>query len=107
MKIQITSDVLNISNRIKEIDENYYVLYDTIKGDFEIHNSSQIGSSYCLTIPYNELDERTLNYVRQTQSVNIDEILEKIEQDNNILESANKSSAFSFVVDFVQQFMEK
>ena len=106
MKVKILKDVYNISNRIKRIDRNYYVLFNTSTERYEIHNSSQIGSSYCLTIPFNELDERTLNYVYQTSSDNIDNILEKIENDNNIRESAIKTSAFSNACEMIEQNME-
>ena len=101
MKIQINFDVYNISKRIKDIDRDYYVVYDTSKQKFEVHNSKQIGSTYCLTLPYCELDERSLSYVLKTQSSNIEEILEKIENDNKILESTNKLSAFSTILDAI------
>ena len=106
MKVQIYNDVYDIAKRIKYIDKNYYIMLDTSKHKFEVHHSNQIGSSYCLTIPFNELDERTLNYVLKTQSVNIDEILNEIEQDNNLKESAIKTSAFSQMVDSFED-MEK
>lgn len=102
MKIQIENDVYEIANRIKDIDRDYYLIYDTSKQKFEVHNKSQFGSSYCLTLPYNELDERTLLYVRKTQSANIEEILHDLENDNNILESANKTSAFSNILDSIE-----
>ena len=99
MKLKIAHDVYNISKRIKDIDRNYYIVFNTSKQKFEVHSSQQIGSSYCLTLPFNCLDERSLKHVLKTQSVNIDEILENIENDNNIRESANQTSAFSSVVE--------
>lgn len=100
--IQIENDVYNITKRIKNIDRDYYVVYNTSKNRFEVHNSSQIGSSYCLSLPFTQLDERTLTYVRKTQSSNIDEILEQIENNNNLRESADKNSAFSNVIDEIE-----
>ncbi len=102
MKIKITHDVYNIAKRIKYIDRNYFIMFNTSNNKFEIHNSLQMGSSYCLTLPMFELNECVLEHVRKTQSVNIDEILENIEKDNNILESANKTSAFSSVMDSIE-----
>ena len=99
MKIKIFNDVYEISKRISYIDKDYYVVYDTSKQKFEIHNSNQIGGSYCLTLPYNELDERTLKYVCLTQTANIEEILKNLQNDNKIRESAIKTSAFSNIVD--------
>lgn len=106
MKIDVNFDVYNISKRIKDIDKSYYIVFDTSKQKFEIHNSNQIGSTYCLTLPFNELDERCLGYVRKTQSVNIDELLNELECENNSRESAIKNGAFS-QVEQVFEDMEK
>lgn len=88
MKVQILNDMYNISKRIKNIDRDYYVVLNISKQKFEVHNSSQIGSSYCLTLPYDKLDDRVLKFVLKTKSANIEKILEEIENDNNILENA-------------------
>jgi len=90
MKIKIENDVYAIAKRIKEIDKDYYIVYDTSRQIFEIHNSAQIGGSYCLTLPFNTLDERTLNYVLETSSRNIEKILENIENENKLLENKEK-----------------
>jgi len=92
MRFQITYDVYEISKRIKNIDKDYYIVYDTFTNKFEVHNSSQLDTTYCLTLPYSELDERTLNYVAKTRCANIENILEEIENNNKIQESADKSS---------------
>lgn len=105
MKIKICEDVYNISKRIKYIDRDYYVVYDTSKQVFEIHNSAQFGTSYCLTLPFDELDERALKHVLKTQSANIDEILGTIENDNNQRESAIRTSAFSEIENTID-YME-
>ena len=99
MKEKVCFDVYNIAKRIKYIADGYYLMFDTDKQTFEVHNSNQIGSSYCLTLPYNELDERCLRYVLKTQSNNIDEIIEKIEQENRLRESAITTSTFSKALD--------
>lgn len=92
MHFKITHDVYEISKRIKDIDKNYYIVYDTLNNKFEVHNSSQLDTTYCLTLPFSELDERTLNYVAKTRCVNIENILNEIENNNKIQESADKSS---------------
>ena len=102
MLIEIKSDVYNISKRIKYIDKDYYVVFNTSKNSFEVHNSAQIGSSYCLTLPFKELDERTINYIFETKSENIERILSKIENDNKLRESAEKSSTLSDICENLQ-----
>ncbi len=99
MLIEITSDVYDIANRIKYIDRNYYIVYNTERNNFEIHCHGQTDGSYCLTLPYNSLDERSLNYVYKTESKNIDKILEEIKNDNAILESAEYDSTLSNLAD--------
>ena len=78
-------------------------MFDALKNKFEVHNSNQIGSSYCLTLPYTELDERSLNYINKTRSTNIESILKEIENDNKSLESTEKSSAFSSICERMEE----
>ena len=96
---KLESDVYNISKRIKKIDRDYYVVLNTSTEKFEIHNSNQIGSTYCLTLPFSELDERTINYIHKTKSINIESILNSIETENNIKKSASISSTLSDVYE--------
>ena len=37
MKIKIESDIFEISKRVKDIDENYYIVFDTKKNKYELH----------------------------------------------------------------------
>lgn len=106
MKIIVLFDVFNISNRVKDIDRDYYIVYNTSNQKFEIHHSNQIGGSYCLTLPFDKLDERALKHVRSSQSNNIEQILEQIEVDNKLRESTMKTSAFSNIVDIIEQELE-
>ena len=99
MHFKIKGDLYNISKRIKKINKGYYVVFNTITKKFEVHNSFQMGPSYCLTLPYEELDERTLIYVHKTKSENIEKILEEIEKENKLKESAEKSKALSQVCE--------
>jgi predicted GH43/DUF377 family glycosyl hydrolase len=103
MKIKLTSDVYEISKRIKNIDKDYYMVYDTSKRKFEVHNSSQIGSTYCLTLPYDYLDARALKYVIDTKSENLGKILQKIDDDNRSLESTEKNRALGAINDAIER----
>ena len=108
MKIKLSHDVYEISKRIKNIDRDYFMVYDTSSRKFEVHNSAQADTTYCLTLPFNQLDERTLNYVAKTRSVNIEKILEEIEKDNKIQESKVKRETLSEMEELVSDnFKEK
>lgn len=107
MKIKVDNDVFNISKRIKYIDRDYFILYDTEKHNFEVHNKNQIDTTYCLTLPFKYLDKRTLDYVYQTQSTNIEKILENIENDNKLLESAENTSVLSQFNDVLEEDLSR
>ena len=62
MKIEIEDDVFEIVKRLKEIDDGYFVLYDTCKNRFEVHNYYQ-ENTYCLMCPYDVLDDRLIDIV--------------------------------------------
>ena len=104
MRFIINHDVYEISKRIKDIDRFYFIVYDTSKSCYEIHNSSQLGSSYCVTIPYKELDERALKYVRETSSANIELILEKIENENKLVKNAQVSGVLNQLNQSIENF---
>ncbi len=107
MKIKINSDVYGIAKRIKYIDKDYYILYNTSTRVFELHNSSQRDSTYCLTLPYDTLDFRVLVYTFESRSTNIDKIVEKIENDNKLRENADTRSVLSQFNDTLETEMKR
>ena len=83
----VHSDTYYIAQRLKEIDNSYYIVFNFDKGKFEIHSSNQTGDSYCLTVPYPILDERVLELVRKTSSKNLDNVIDQMEQENQEMEN--------------------
>ena len=88
MLIKIYEDVFDITKRLKEIDRNYFVVFNTKKQKFEVHNKSQ-KNTYCLSVPYNTLDIRTIFLTLKSRRENIDKILEEIDVNNQKLEQEN------------------
>ncbi|HHW89402.1 MAG TPA: hypothetical protein GX745_00655 [Clostridiales bacterium] len=76
MKIKIDNDLYDIANRLKSIDSGYFVVYDTSRQKYEVHNSDNIGNTYCLTVPYERLDARTVDLVNKTRRERFDKIFE-------------------------------
>ena len=85
MLIEIKSDALDIVKRIKKIDKNYKLFYNTKKDAFELHNQKQLFSSFCLSFPYKFIDERMVDYTLKTRSQNKDKIFKEIEEQNKKL----------------------
>jgi hypothetical protein len=58
----VLHDLYDISGRIRNIEPGYFIVRNHRTGKFEIHSEDNIGDTYCLTLPYSELDARALSY---------------------------------------------
>ena len=86
MLIKIKTDSLFVAERLKEIDESYYLVFNTLKNKYEVHSFAQVGCSYCLTCPYEGLDERLLELTKKTRRENLNYLLKEIDKENEKLE---------------------
>lgn len=82
MQIEIQSDALFVSDRLKQIDKDYFITYNTTKNQYELHHRKQVGSTYCLGCPYPCLDERFITLAQKSKIENSKQILKQIEQHN-------------------------
>ncbi|MBE5757471.1 MAG: hypothetical protein E7345_00885 [Clostridiales bacterium] len=91
MLIKIDEDLFDICKRIKEIDDGYFVVYNTNKLRYELHYKNQ-ENTYCLTCPYENLDVRFVDLVLFSSINNIDKIIDDIDNNNVDIEcNYNKS----------------
>ena len=86
---EIESDCLDIIKRIKAVDEDYFVVFNMDKKKFELHNKSQGGNTYCLTFPFDTLDERAVTLVLKTRVQNSDALFEEMQRENEKQEKDN------------------
>lgn len=91
-QIAIQSDTFFISERLKEIDESYFLVFNFQKQKFEVH-SSAFENTYCLTVPYSVLDERVIDLVKKTRATNIDKLIEEMDFENEKLEKQRQKEA--------------
>lgn len=84
MKVKIESDVFDITQRIKEIDDGYFIMFNVNSKKFEIHNKNT-KNGYCLTVPYCQLDNRTIELIHKTHIKNYDKIVKSLDEDNEKL----------------------
>jgi len=82
----INSDPHDISSRIKEVDLNYFIARNYKTNKFELHASNRRGGSLCLVLPFEVLDERTINYARRTRVENATKLFREMEASNKRLE---------------------
>ena len=81
----IKSDLFNIVKRIKAINPKYFVLYNISKNKFEVHYK-RAKNTYELTIPYDKLDSRAVDFVLKTKIQNQKKLLKEIEESNKKLQ---------------------
>ena len=87
MYVKITGDLYGIDKRLKEIDEDYFILFNIKSKCFEVHNqkqAGQAGGTYCLKVPYEDLDSRTVTLVKSTRREYMINILNEIERKNGL-----------------------
>lgn len=94
MLIRIESNVYDIPQRLREIDPNYYVVLNTDTQKYEVHHSKQIGGTLCLNLPFDELDSRTIDYVKSHDIKYAKQIFEEIDMHNAVIEREAKRKAF-------------
>jgi len=78
--VKITNDVFDIAARLKEVDADYFVMYNIDKRRFEVHSRRLPEGMYAALPPFDRLDSRTVDYVRETRAERKDEILKLIEK---------------------------
>ena len=64
----IEHDMCDITGRLIDIDDGYFVMYNLRKSMFEVHNAHNLGGdTYCLTT-CDRLDARTISMTEKTRS---------------------------------------
>ncbi len=101
----IERDIFQISRRICGIDPDYFVVFNRRSGKYEVHNSGNVGGTYCFTVPYGELDARTLDYCRETLVSR--DIALRIEAHNEKLRRSKKRARDSMVADHVEELCDR
>lgn len=84
---ELTTNVYLIPERIREIDDQYRVVRNLKDKRFELHHLGQFkktGNSFCLVIPYSELDCRAVEFVNRTsiRNRNLQRELREMEEEN-------------------------
>lgn len=92
----VFSSPMNIPQRIKAIDKDYFVVRNHSIGKFEVHHKGQIDGTLALTIPYDELDFRTIQMVKETRIEYIDKIIKEMDENNRKLEEKSKKKVSEY-----------
>ena len=84
----VKNDLFNITRRIKEIDKNYFIAFNTKTKNFEVHNFCQSHSTFCF-IAGKQLNASVLTKTKITSVKYFLKNLKKMQEDN--LKLTNKT----------------
>ena len=91
-RIPVLTHAMDIPARLKEVNRDFFVMFNTRKQIFEIHCASQIGDTLACTLPYPELDARTIQYVREFSRERTEHLAEEIERYNAELDRKEQAA---------------
>ncbi len=97
--IHIANDVCDIANRIRDIDSGYFIVWNKLRQKFEVHNVDTYPMTYELTVPYGELDSRTLDLCFETRRANTEKILKEMEEQNKKVEETRAKDRKNMIED--------
>ena len=95
--------VYGIPDRVKDIDPAFFVVRNKRNNSWEIHHSEQLGHSLALSLPFEDLDERALTYIRQNLRERAKERFAEIERANMLLEARREKERKEFVEQRVKE----
>ena len=84
-RIFISHDLFNIVKRLKQIDKNYFVLYNKKSQKYEVHYKRNFGTLE-LVLPFDRLDKRAIDLVLKSKIENKQKLLKEMEENNKKLE---------------------
>lgn len=76
--VSIKDDLFHIAKRLRQIDSRYRVYFNRKYNRFEIHAQGAMQ----IALPFDRLDERSVEYVRKTRVENLEKLMREIEADN-------------------------
>lgn len=88
----ITDDMFGVCDRLKSIDDGYYVFLNYKTGKFEVHNKKDT-PSLCVVLPFDKLDERAVRHVRYTRAERAEKLIASMERENAKREAVMRDEA--------------
>lgn len=79
--LPVESDALFIAQRIREIDPDYCIVWRKDTQKFEVHHARS-RPTYQLTLPYDTLDARAIDWVQRTRMERLQALMEEMDRHN-------------------------
>ena len=91
-RIPVLSNVYDIPVRLKEVNRDFFCMFNTREQKFEIHDASQLGTTLACVLPFDELDARAISYVREFARERLPIVAAEIERYNEELDRKQKAA---------------
>jgi hypothetical protein len=85
---EITCDLFDIANRLKEIDSDYAIYRNEEANRWEVRHRGL----FTFVVPFQSLDERTLVYTKKTRRENASELEREIDESNQKIEAEKQKN---------------
>ena len=82
--VKIVGDVYDVADRLREIDDGYYPVYNLTKHRYEIHHARQ-KPTLCVVLPYDSLDCRAIDKVLRTRIENVEKFILEMDKHNDAI----------------------
>lgn len=86
-RIPVLHNVFDIPERLKELDEHLFVMFNHRLQKYEVHDSSQPFTTLAVVLPFDGLDPRAIDYVRARMNHDVIAMVKQIEEENERLEA--------------------
>ena len=80
----ITDDLYDVAARLKSVNDDYALYYNTERERYEVHNRHSKHLEFI--VPYDELDARTVEYALYSRVENMNRIIAEMDAHNARLE---------------------
>jgi len=100
----IETHVFDIPRRICEEtgDENWFVCHNPITNRFEVHYAGKAFSTMEFVVPFEELDARTIEWMRRVRSSRSREIVREVSENNAKLKQDASNRAHDHVAAYAK-----
>ncbi|MBP3630236.1 MAG: hypothetical protein J6J23_01970 [Clostridia bacterium] len=103
----IEDDLFGIARRLKEIDNDYFLVFNNLLGRFEVHSNKNIGNTLSVVCPYDRVDARLLSLVRKTARNNASALIKEIEEQNEQLQQSEEQKKLQDTKDRAKELLER
>lgn len=93
--LSINHDVFFIAQRLREIDDEYRLVYNLDKKCYEVHTDK---GEFCFRVR-EQLDARTIDYARRTRAERQRQIIEEMDRENERLRKKQINDAVEKIAE--------